>query len=670
MAREGNKPEAALEEAEGDTIPEETKICRNCTRPIPSTAHELHELHCRRNLKKCPLCDEAIPTSRMERHASEDHAIVPCPRCKAECERRALEKHQEEECPERPRACKYCEEVMPLSGLPAHTNACGARTDVCPDCGKYVQLQHWDLHKESAHPSTAPSSHHKSIPSQHDEIPCEKCCQVFPIHSIPSHEAACGLHPIVPFFPPTPSPGLRPTETPSLSPHGNYRLPLPPAPSNRHIPAASPRANLPRSSPIEDDPEPVARLPSGSSSIEDDPEPVTSLPSDVLAGADAEPTAPGGPLEAKEASEHEESSEERAVEATHENGQVPQNELDAATPERMHPKKAQIETVPGRAKGEPTGTTGADLVRCQRCSRLVVSDMRDLHKRYCPGVVAANDSPSPRRPRLPGPMVIERFKESWSCLKAKGENGDERLNAAEDSPHQSAASKYQKQTLDSQEVCRSGNAGRSEDGRLCESRPPAPLQEPISEKPTGEDSRISPLARLRMNWQMKETDREFGDFHPLRPREGRIVPADARNHVAADRVKKRTRKNRRTETTLKPSDPSSARPVGSWNHASYAMSSSNAGYSDEGFLHGGARPKVSQGPPNYRTSNRMQLYEERGDAGFAEDEVMIPCEFCSLGIPIQNLMSHQTKCQTGNLMESPESQVPYNPERGTPATSR
>ncbi|CAG0900603.1 unnamed protein product [Darwinula stevensoni] len=131
--------------------------------------------------------------------------------------------------------------------------------------------------------------------------------------------AACGLNRIVPFFPPTPSPDLRPTETPRLSPHGDDRLP--PAPSNRHIPAASPRANLPRSSPIEDDPEPVARL-----------------PSDVLAGADAEPPAP----EAKEASEHDEASEERAVEAPHENGQVPHNELDAATPEKMHPKKAQI----------------------------------------------------------------------------------------------------------------------------------------------------------------------------------------------------------------------------------------------------------------------------------------------------------------------------------------
>ncbi|CAG0898749.1 unnamed protein product [Darwinula stevensoni] len=132
------------------------EICSHCARPIPSKSLELHELHCRRSLAKCSLCGDVIPVSQMAQHLSEGHALVHCPYCHNEFQKITLEKHQEE-CPEQPCSCEYCDLIVPLSGLNDHWSACGSRTDACLDCGKYVQLQNWNFHVQSGHASTAPS---------------------------------------------------------------------------------------------------------------------------------------------------------------------------------------------------------------------------------------------------------------------------------------------------------------------------------------------------------------------------------------------------------------------------------------------------------------------------------------------------------------------------------
>ena len=49
-------------------------ICENCNRRVPSENYEMHFVHCKRNLKLCSLCGEAIQRSREKEHFEENHA--------------------------------------------------------------------------------------------------------------------------------------------------------------------------------------------------------------------------------------------------------------------------------------------------------------------------------------------------------------------------------------------------------------------------------------------------------------------------------------------------------------------------------------------------------------------------------------------------------------------
>ncbi|CAG0898750.1 unnamed protein product [Darwinula stevensoni] len=165
-----------------DAVEDGDKICSHCTRPIPSRSLVLHELHCRRSLAKCSLCGDVIPVSQMEQHLSEDHALVQCPYCHNEFQKITLEKHQEE-CPEQPCSCEYCDLIVPLSGLNDHWSACGSRTDACPDCGKYIQFQDWKFHIESGHASVAPTGMEEVL-----GVACQYCGEKVPVENLDIHE--------------------------------------------------------------------------------------------------------------------------------------------------------------------------------------------------------------------------------------------------------------------------------------------------------------------------------------------------------------------------------------------------------------------------------------------------------------------------------------------------
>lgn len=53
---------------------------------------------------------------------------------------------QTDECPERLKSCEYCELELPWSSLLKHSLSCGSRTELCSDCGRYVQFKHQQKH--------------------------------------------------------------------------------------------------------------------------------------------------------------------------------------------------------------------------------------------------------------------------------------------------------------------------------------------------------------------------------------------------------------------------------------------------------------------------------------------------------------------------------------------
>ena len=47
--------------------------------------------------------------------------------------------------------CEYCELEVPAEELDAHKDRCGARTERCKGCTKYVQQKYLQFHYENDH---------------------------------------------------------------------------------------------------------------------------------------------------------------------------------------------------------------------------------------------------------------------------------------------------------------------------------------------------------------------------------------------------------------------------------------------------------------------------------------------------------------------------------------
>ncbi|XP_039613095.1 XIAP-associated factor 1 [Polypterus senegalus] len=128
-------------EAEG-----ETKICKNCKKEVAVTNFSLHIVHCHRFLSICPLCDESVPSDQLEEHRDREHRKVQCIQCRKKIENYKLEIHKLEECLQRMNICPFCDLEMPFCKLSEHKAACGSRTQLCPDCNKYIKLVDEEKH--------------------------------------------------------------------------------------------------------------------------------------------------------------------------------------------------------------------------------------------------------------------------------------------------------------------------------------------------------------------------------------------------------------------------------------------------------------------------------------------------------------------------------------------
>lgn len=71
-----------------------TEVIYYSKRDIPATNYEMHTVHCQRNIKLCPTCEEPVPRLEMENHKTEFHSIIACPECREKMECSALENHK------------------------------------------------------------------------------------------------------------------------------------------------------------------------------------------------------------------------------------------------------------------------------------------------------------------------------------------------------------------------------------------------------------------------------------------------------------------------------------------------------------------------------------------------------------------------------------------------
>ncbi|XP_075424253.1 TRAF-type zinc finger domain-containing protein 1 isoform X1 [Ascaphus truei] len=125
----------------------ETELCGNCKRDIPLANFTIHEIHCKRKISMCRMCEEPFPTTEMEEHVATEHAPVTC-KCKMIMEKRHLEEHERSACSLRLVQCQFCELELGFNKSGEHEDYCGARTERCETCGRSVMMKDLKDHPE------------------------------------------------------------------------------------------------------------------------------------------------------------------------------------------------------------------------------------------------------------------------------------------------------------------------------------------------------------------------------------------------------------------------------------------------------------------------------------------------------------------------------------------
>ncbi|XP_067866903.1 XIAP-associated factor 1 [Heterodontus francisci] len=164
---------------------EESTFCSNCKKDVATSNYRIHEIHCKRFIQLCPLCNDPVPTAELQTHRDTEHQQVKCSLCHKTMEHCKLETHKDEECAQRLLSCCFCELETPCCTLLEHEEACGSRTTRCSDCGKYVMYRDQELHGEIC-PSVQSTGQGES-----SEIPCEFCTKMFPEDELPLHQDGC-----------------------------------------------------------------------------------------------------------------------------------------------------------------------------------------------------------------------------------------------------------------------------------------------------------------------------------------------------------------------------------------------------------------------------------------------------------------------------------------------
>ncbi|XP_015743940.2 XIAP-associated factor 1 [Python bivittatus] len=173
--KDGKSPSGEMEE--------ERRICKNCKRDVAAVNFSLHEAHCMRFLAVCPKCEELVASKEMKEHLASAHQQVRCKLCHQMIQQYLLEHHEAEECQERSVKCHFCELEMPFLKLQPHLDACGSRTTMCWDCGKYV------MHKDQeGHALTCQAGN--KLRARGSNL-CQQCNNWFPTDQYLHHLNEC-----------------------------------------------------------------------------------------------------------------------------------------------------------------------------------------------------------------------------------------------------------------------------------------------------------------------------------------------------------------------------------------------------------------------------------------------------------------------------------------------
>ncbi|XP_018935804.1 TRAF-type zinc finger domain-containing protein 1 [Cyprinus carpio] len=140
---------------------ENTQFCSNCKHDIPEANFTTHEIHCRRNIALCEVCQEPFPHAELVQHKEMDHAEEQC-KCGLKIEKRFMEVHQRSECSHRLVPCQFCDLEVASFQTKEHEDYCGTRTEPCPVCKCNVMLREQHIHPALCGSLTPPQERHSN----------------------------------------------------------------------------------------------------------------------------------------------------------------------------------------------------------------------------------------------------------------------------------------------------------------------------------------------------------------------------------------------------------------------------------------------------------------------------------------------------------------------------
>ena len=164
----------------------EGSICENCNRRVPSENYEMHFVHCKRNLKLCSLCGEAIQRSKEKEHFEENHVEINCVQCGQKTTRSEEGNHLAYECGKRPINCHYCELRLPRERMSEHQEFCGSRTEFCHKCSRYVLVRDFMDHDSACDGGINNRQHDLPV-----SLPCEFCGSLIQQDELDAHQREC-----------------------------------------------------------------------------------------------------------------------------------------------------------------------------------------------------------------------------------------------------------------------------------------------------------------------------------------------------------------------------------------------------------------------------------------------------------------------------------------------